>query len=248
MSDKTTIGSKFLLPKTGQTTSYADYDDGYYQKGSPVSPRFVDNGDGTVTDRVTNLMWVKQPELIIPGPSVRADNQIQVATGYFKDIPWDYAVGDLVLDGATNKYYVCVIAHRSDPEQAQPWTYDVAYDLGYNPGSWVETVWTGTASNLTTPSIMTWVDAVSACASLEYAGHADWRLPNIIELFSTNCLDFYPPIDPVFVNAFPNIQNPFYWSSSTLVGYPEAMCLSLDGSVGHWSKPLSLLVRPVRSL
>jgi len=54
----------FKLPKTGQTTSYpngndTDRDDGYYQKGSPISPRFVDNGDGTITDRVTNLMWAK---------------------------------------------------------------------------------------------------------------------------------------------------------------------------------------------
>ena len=61
MSDKTLkqYGKTRILPKTAQTVSKADYDDGYYQKGSPASPRFVDNGDGTISDKVTGLMWVK---------------------------------------------------------------------------------------------------------------------------------------------------------------------------------------------
>ncbi len=92
------IGKNQLL-KTRQTTSYANYDDGYYQAGNPQTPRFVDNGDGTISDRLTRLMWVKQPELIIPGASLRADNKIQVAKG-----DWAtgqvYAVGDLVRDSA----------------------------------------------------------------------------------------------------------------------------------------------------
>ena len=48
------------VPKTGQTTSYADYDDGYYGKGVAwPNPRFTDNGDGTVTDNLTGLIWLK---------------------------------------------------------------------------------------------------------------------------------------------------------------------------------------------
>jgi hypothetical protein len=46
--------------KTGQTTSFAPGDDGFYQAGTPVpSPRFTDNGDGTVTDNLTGLIWLK---------------------------------------------------------------------------------------------------------------------------------------------------------------------------------------------
>jgi len=46
--------------KTGQTTSYSSGDDGALQKGvSWPSPRFVDNGDGTVTDNLTGLMWAQ---------------------------------------------------------------------------------------------------------------------------------------------------------------------------------------------
>ncbi len=46
--------------KTGQKASYADGDDGDLQRGvSWPSPRFTDNGDGTVTDNLTGLTWLK---------------------------------------------------------------------------------------------------------------------------------------------------------------------------------------------
>ena len=48
------------LPKTGQTTSYATGDDGDLKRGVAwPSPRFTDNGDGTVTDNLTSLAWTK---------------------------------------------------------------------------------------------------------------------------------------------------------------------------------------------
>jgi hypothetical protein len=48
------------VPKTGQTTSYAPGDDGALKKGIPwPEPRFTDNGDGTVTDNLTKLVWLK---------------------------------------------------------------------------------------------------------------------------------------------------------------------------------------------
>jgi hypothetical protein len=48
------------VQKTGQTTSYATGDEGGLQKGvSWPSPRFTDNGDGTVTDNLTELIWLQ---------------------------------------------------------------------------------------------------------------------------------------------------------------------------------------------
>jgi hypothetical protein len=48
------------VPKTGQTTSYAAGDDGDLEKGVvPPPQRFTDNGDGTVTDNLTGLIWLK---------------------------------------------------------------------------------------------------------------------------------------------------------------------------------------------
>ena len=48
------------LPQTGQTTSYAAGDDGDLQMGVawPL-PRFVNNGDGTITDDLTGLVWLQ---------------------------------------------------------------------------------------------------------------------------------------------------------------------------------------------
>ena len=48
------------MGKTGQTTSYATGDDGDLEKGVAwPNPRFTDNGDGTVTDNLTGLIWLK---------------------------------------------------------------------------------------------------------------------------------------------------------------------------------------------
>ena len=46
--------------KTGQTTSYGAGSDGDLQKG--VAQAYVDNGDGTITDTNTGLMWEKKSD------------------------------------------------------------------------------------------------------------------------------------------------------------------------------------------
>ncbi len=46
------------LLKTGQTVSYHDYDDGWYEKGGDYD--YTDNGDGTVTDNFTGLIWPEE--------------------------------------------------------------------------------------------------------------------------------------------------------------------------------------------
>ncbi len=52
------------VPRTGQSTSYRTGDDGDYQMGVSLPvPRFTDNGDGTVTDNLTGLMWAKDANI-----------------------------------------------------------------------------------------------------------------------------------------------------------------------------------------
>jgi hypothetical protein len=52
------------VPQTGQTVSYLSGDDGNLQMGAPwPTPRLTDNGDGTVTDNLTGLMWTKSANL-----------------------------------------------------------------------------------------------------------------------------------------------------------------------------------------
>ena len=50
------------LPTTGQTVSYQDGDDGYYEAGWNIGQRFIPktlSGDDVVVDRSTGLMWPK---------------------------------------------------------------------------------------------------------------------------------------------------------------------------------------------
>jgi len=58
--DPSEICVNAIIPKTGQTTSYAPGDDGDLQMGVVwPNPRFTDNRDGTVTDNLTELIWLK---------------------------------------------------------------------------------------------------------------------------------------------------------------------------------------------
>jgi len=54
-----------LVAATGQTTVYAIGDDGFHQKGvPPPTPRFTDNLDGTLTDNLTGLIWLKDGDCL----------------------------------------------------------------------------------------------------------------------------------------------------------------------------------------
>ena len=152
-----------ILPKTGQLTSYADYDDGYYQKGWE-GERFTDNGDNTTTDNATGLMWIK----------------------------------DTVVAGVGGPYG--------------------------------------------------WVAAIAACEELEYAGHSDWRLPNIMELYSiVNCEAWEPALyEEFFVWADKDV-----WSSTVYLSGADTFFV-MDygrGRAGYDDLEYSTdVIRPVRTV
>jgi hypothetical protein len=57
---RTGTGASAAVPKTGQTTSDATGDDGNLKKGVAwPNPRFTDNSNGTVTDNLSGLIWLK---------------------------------------------------------------------------------------------------------------------------------------------------------------------------------------------
>ncbi len=134
-------GELSSLPGTGQTTCYDKNgnvidctsdtcagQDGFYSTGCPSEGRFVDNGDGTVSDTCTGLMWQQDT----------ADTN-----------------GDGVIE-------------------------------------------LGPLSSDRRP----WCEALAFCENLTFAGHDDWRLPNIRELQSIvdygrgDLSRFIPSIDP----------------------------------------------------
>ncbi len=59
-----TMATNFApVEKTGQIASYRSGDDGTNQEGVTwPSPRFTNHGDGTVTDHLTGLMWIQNPD------------------------------------------------------------------------------------------------------------------------------------------------------------------------------------------
>ena len=213
--------TRLWLPRTGQTVTsptanYADGDDGYYQAGNPRATRFIDNGNGTISDRATGLQWVKQPELIIPGAvGIHATNQIQVAHGDWADAT-AYVLADVVEDTVDSKFYVCIHAHTSDDGSG---TDTDAPNTG--SAYWRETVWIQSAVTIApaVPKLMIWSDAVANSlgtahgGSLEYAGFTDWRLPNLFELFVMR--DAGAAYGSEWSSLFTNGIKSYYWSSTS---------------------------------
>ncbi|HOS39710.1 MAG TPA: DUF1566 domain-containing protein [Spirochaetota bacterium] len=59
-------GQARIIQRTGQTINYYGKDDGYYHIGYEwPDPRFVNNGNGTITDKLTELMWVRDGNLMV---------------------------------------------------------------------------------------------------------------------------------------------------------------------------------------
>jgi hypothetical protein len=63
-----------------------------------------------------------------------------------------------------------------------------------------------------TPDCTTHAKAEKACSDLNLAGHTDWRLPTIEELFLLADRSRHEPA--IDTEAFPDTQSDWYWSST----------------------------------
>lgn len=91
---------------------------------------------------------------------------------------------------------------------------------------------------------LTWQEAVDRCKALDLAGHCDWRLPTIQELFAVVDFGRYAPAcDPVF-----GMRSYSYWSATTDAGgssYAWGLYFG-DGGAFSYSKSGNYYVRAVR--
>lgn len=67
------------------------------------------------------------------------------------------------------------------------------------------------------------------CSNLDYAGYADWRLPNNLEMCSLRDFGQYNPALPAG-HPFINVQNGDYYTSTYITGYPGAILTVSFGS------------------
>lgn len=91
------------VSQTGQTTQYSVGDDGNDQAGVEApEPRFTDNEDGTVTDKLTGLMWLKDANCMETSyPDFDKDGTV-----FDGKVTWQHAL-DFVAGINDGTYGVC---------------------------------------------------------------------------------------------------------------------------------------------
>ena len=205
-------GNRATLPKTQKTLVWQIGDDADNDAGNKVDPRFIDNGDGIITDRATGLQWPANITEIIPGaPGVTPDNRINSWDGAWTP-GTPYLKGACVEDLIGGGFYVCAVNHISG-------IVDLLTDLAAHPTYWRLTPFTSSALLGGAQTFADWASAIDFCRLLAYFNKQDWRMANVNEIMTIMqwCLAM-PFFDPLYFTYTPGP----YWSSDTDEGFPAA--------------------------
>jgi hypothetical protein len=146
----TMAGPPAFVPKTGQTVSYAEGDDGDLQAGVDLpSPRFTDNNDGTVTDNLTKLIWLKNANCFgakdwdeaLSVANELADGSCDLSDG---SVPGDWRL-PTVKELLSLMHYDYFDPALSNAEGTGQWSDgDPFTDVPLSMGKWVFFYWTST--------------------------------------------------------------------------------------------------------
>jgi hypothetical protein len=99
------------------------------------------------------------------------------------------------------------------------------------------------------PSQYRWDDALTAAKALTFAGHNDWRVPNVKELVSI--LEDRCTAPPLNADLFPIVDGIVLWSATPSPlnmagGFDEAWVVDNAGFTARWSKYQSMNLLLVR--
>jgi len=130
------------LSRTGQMISYANGDDGMLQKGTAwPSTRFVDNHDGTVTDNLTGLIWLKNAGCLVASNwSAALSSANQLANGMC-------ALADGSIAGQWHLPNIGELESVVDVSQTLPAINTAAPFLNVNDAYWSSTTYRGVVTN-----------------------------------------------------------------------------------------------------
>jgi hypothetical protein len=211
-----------------------------YDTSECYATRFEDNGDGTITDNDTGLMWEKK---------VKLDSTLDLAN----------------LQDADNYYRWSGTCSVTTSKRCQPDAASEAACLAGVEGdpTGCSQCTGGEGTCTVTPNGTIW-QMVAALNTANYGGHNDWRVPTRLEL--EGILDLADMTPPVVNVAFQgascgavctDVNDPAcsctqsydYWSASTYAPSPIlAWVVNFsDGFVDFSSKTNDLYVRAVRS-
>jgi hypothetical protein len=146
------------FPASGQATSYGPGSDGTVQAGAGLS--YTDNGDGTITDNNTGLIWEKKDDS--GGPH-----------GKDHSYTWGMTDAPYTMNGTMVTEFLAQLNNRCAGDSTTDCTAggDTAC-VGIGNGK---------------------------CG---FAGHQDWRIPNVRELQSIVHYEFsFPTVSAAFHNA-----------------------------------------------
>lgn len=225
---------KSMPLKTGQTTSYHDYDDGYYQIGQSRSYTILTAGryNGTtaitingkthnlsnncVKDNKTGLMWARYVPTADIGPG--ANGRLfweQWTLDNKTDISFD-AANSKITSGAgefdTNALCVGRKFTVSGSEENDG-TYTVsaiaASEITVEESLVDESA--GATVSIATVGDLIW-DFLEQANTNQLAGYNDWRVPNRFELGSIIDIGNYNPC--IDLTVFPSTPSSAFWTSS----------------------------------